>query len=40
MAGLRRQLLALGTFGAVMLGGWALMIYTIPTKEQMLKVAT
>ena len=40
MAGLGRKLLAWGTFGAVMLGGWALMTYTVPTKEQMLKVAT
>lgn len=40
MAGAGRQLLAWGTFGAVMLGGWALMTYTVPTKEEMLKVTS
>ena len=38
MAGLGKHVLAWGTFGAVMLGGWALMTLTVPTKEQMMKV--
>lgn len=37
-SGLGKQLLAWGTFGGVMLGGWALMTLTVPTKEEMLKV--
>ena len=34
-----RQLLAWSGFGAVLVGGWALMTYTVPTREQMLKVS-
>ena len=39
MSRLGRQLLAWSGFGAVLVGGWALMTYTVPTREQMLKVA-
>lgn len=38
MSGLSKQLVAWGTFGAVVLGGWALMTCTVPSKEEMLKV--
>ena len=39
MSRLGRQLLVWSGFGAVLVGGWALMTYTVPTREQMLKVA-
>ena len=38
MARLGKHLLAWGTFGAVMVSGWALMTYTVPSKEEMMKV--